>query len=147
VSLSNLTRNLKFIVPTIIAVLFVSLISIDRNVGATLILETEDQANTLQQEVDTILKSITNIMADYNNVKQSISKIIDIIVEKQASPGVYYEHSELPPLPTNQSTTSQFDSELPPLPTNQSTTSQFDSELPPLPTNQSTTSQFDSELS
>jgi hypothetical protein len=113
VSLSNLPRNLKFTILTIIAVLFVSSISIDRNVGATLIVETEDQANTLQQEVDTIFKSISNIMADYNDIKQSLSKIIDIIVEKQASPGVYYEQSELPPLPTNQSTTSQFDSELP----------------------------------
>ena len=145
-SLSNSTLNLRFIGFAIIAVLFVSLMGINNNVGATMILENQVQAESLQQEFDNILNSFNNVKTDFNIIKQSLIKIFNILIEKQADPGIYYENSELPPLPTtNQSTTSQFDSELPPLPTtNQSTTSQFDSELPPLPTtNQSTTSQFD----
>ena len=111
----------------LIALLFVSLICINNNVGATLVLENHDQATNLEKEVNTILKSISNINADYNIIKNSISKIVDILIEKQVGPGIYFKNSELPPLPpTNPSTPSQFDSELPPLPpTNPSTPSQF----------------------
>ncbi len=148
-SLSNSALNLKLIGFAIVAVLFISLMGINNNVGATLILENQVQAESLQQEFDNMLNSFNNVKTDFNIIKQSLIKIFDIIIEKQASPGIYYENPELPPLPsTNQSIISQFDSELPPLPsTNQSIISQFDSELPPLPpTNQSITSQFDSEL-
>lgn len=117
VSLLNLTRSLRFRCFTVIAVLFVSLIGINNNAGATLILENQDQAEKLKQEVNTILNSISNITSDYNIIKNSLTKIFDILINKQATPGIYYEFSELPPLPTNQSITSQFDSELPPLPT------------------------------
>ena len=112
---------------TLIALLFVSLIGINNNVGATLVLENHDQAKNLEKEVNTLLNSISNIKTDYNIMKNSLSKIINILIEKQVGPGIYFENSELPPLPpTNQSTPSQFNSELPPLPpTNQSTPSQF----------------------
>jgi hypothetical protein len=130
-SLSNSALNLKLISFAIVAVLFISLMGINNNVGATLILENQVQAESLQQEFDNMLNSFNNMKTDFNIIKQSLIKIFDIIIEKQTSPGIYYENPELPPLPpTNQSITSQFDSELPPLPpTNQSITSQFDSEL------------------
>jgi hypothetical protein len=124
VSPSNSAPNLKFICSAIIAVLFVSLLGLTNNVGATLILDNEVQAESLQQELDNILNSINNVKTDFGIIKQSLIKIFDILIEKQASPGIYYENSDLSP--TNQSVTSQFDSELPPLPpTNQSVTSQF----------------------
>lgn len=107
-SLSRSALNLKFIGFAIIAALFVSLIGINNNVGATLILENQDQAESLQQEFDNILNSFNNVKTDFNIIKQSLIKIFDILIEKQASPGIYYENSVLPPLPTNQSTTSQF---------------------------------------
>ena len=105
-SLSYSYQNIKFTGFACIAVLFVSLISIDNDVEATLILENEAQVESLNQEFNNILNAFNDMKVDFNIIKQSLSKIFDIVIEYQSSPGIYYEESELPPLPTNQSTTS-----------------------------------------
>ena len=108
-SILNMTLNSKFNGFMIISMLFVSLLSINNNVEATLILENETQAESLQQEFNNILNSFNKMKTDFNIIKQSLNNIFDIIIENQASHGIYYEKSELPPLPpTNQSTTGQF---------------------------------------
>lgn len=106
---SHTTLDLKYVVSMITTILFVSLIGINNNVSATLILQNQNQVENLKQEVDNIRNSFNSIKSDFNIIKQSLKNIFDIIIENQSSPGIYYE-LELPPLPsTNQSTMNQLD--------------------------------------